>query len=81
MRDTVADERWRISVNRDVCQGTGMCTSMAPNHFQLSGGHSSPIESEIDPEDDVVDAAESCPVEAILVVAADDGRVIAPEPY
>jgi ferredoxin len=77
----MADERWRVSVNRDVCQGTGMCTSMAPKHFRLTAGHSEPIESEIDPEDDVVDAAESCPVEAILVTAADDGRVIAPEPY
>jgi ferredoxin len=77
----MSDERWRITVNRDVCQGTGMCTSMARKHFQLTGGHSEPIESEIDPDDDVVDAAESCPVEAILVVAADDGRVIAPEPY
>jgi ferredoxin len=77
----VADERWRISVNRDLCQGTGMCASMAPKHFQLTGGLSAPVESEIDPEDDVVDAAESCPVEAILVAAADDGRVIAPEPY
>jgi ferredoxin len=54
---------------------------MAPKHFQLTGGLSAPVESEIDPEDDVVDAAESCPVEAILVAAADDGRVIAPEPY
>lgn len=77
----MSDERWRISVNRDVCQGTGMCTSMASKHFRLTGGHSEPIEPEVDPDDDVVDAAESCPVEAILVTAADDGRVIAPEPY
>lgn len=77
----MSDEVWRISVNRDVCQGTGMCTSMASKHFRLVGGHSEPIEPEIEPDDDVVDAAESCPVEAILVAAADDGRVIAPEPY
>lgn len=77
----MSDERWRISVDRDVCQGTGMCTSMAAKHFQLVGGHSSPIEEEVDADDDVVDAAESCPVEAILVTAAGDGRVIAPEPY
>jgi ferredoxin len=81
MEDTVTDERWRVSVNRDVCQGTGMCVSMAAKHFQLVDGHSSPVATEIDPDDSVVDAAESCPVEAILVTAADDGRVIAPEPY
>ena len=77
----MTDERWRVSVDRDVCQGTGMCTSMASKYFQLLGGHSSPIEPEIDPADEVVDAAEGCPVEAILVTAAEDGRVIAPEPY
>ena len=77
----MANERWRIGVDQDVCQGTGMCVSMAPRHFELTGRHASPLAAEVDPDDDVVDAAENCPVEAILVTSARDGRVIAPEPY
>jgi ferredoxin len=56
-----------------------MCTSIAPDHFRLDGGTSTPVESQVDPSDAVIDAAESCPMEAILVRAA-DGAVLAPQP-
>jgi ferredoxin len=79
--DTVVDERWRITVDQGACQGTGLCSSVASKFFELRGGRSEPIESEVDAHEDVIDAAEGCPVEAILVVSAGDGRVIAPEPY
>ena len=75
------DERWRISVDQNLCQGTGLCSSVAPKNFELRSGHSYPIEVEVDPHDDVVDAAEGCPVEAILVKSTVDDRVVAPEPY
>ena len=75
------DERWRISVDENVCQATGLCSSVASKFFELRGGHSEPIEEVVAPDDDVIDAAEGCPVEAILVVSNDDGRVVAPEPY
>jgi ferredoxin len=75
------DERWRITVDQNVCQGTGLCSSVAPKHFELRSGLSHPIDPEVEPHDDVIDAAEGCPVEAILVVSASDDRVIAPEPY
>ena len=77
----MSEERWRLSVDRDTCQATGMCNSVAGRYFELRGGHSVPLADEIDPDEDVIDAAEGCPVEAILVASAKDGRVIAPEPY
>jgi ferredoxin len=58
-----------------------MCVLNAERYFELRGSYSEPIQDEIDPDDDVVDAAESCPTEAIRVTSAADGRVIAPEPY
>ena len=75
------EERWRISVDPDVCQATGMCTSVAPEHFELRGGCSNPLREVVEPSDDVIDAAEGCPVEAIKVESTVDGRVVAPEPY
>lgn len=58
-----------------------MCSSIAAQHFRLREGYSEPIHEEAEASDDIIDAAESCPVEAILVTSTDDGRVIAPEPY
>jgi ferredoxin len=69
---------WTIEVDKGACLGTGMCTATAPDHFRLEGGTSTPIKTDIDPSDAVVDAAESCPMEAILVRSS-DGTVIAPQ--
>lgn len=77
----MAQERWRLSVDRQACQGTGMCASVAEEHFVVRGGTAEPINDEIDPADDVIDAADGCPVEAIRVVSTVDGRLVAPEPY
>lgn len=77
----MTEERWRISVDKNVCQSTGMCVSLAPRYFELRDGYSEPLAEEVDPDEDVVEAAENCPVEAIKVTAAGDGRLIAPEPY
>ncbi|NUT53774.1 MAG: ferredoxin [Saccharothrix sp.] len=69
---------WTVGVDRGSCLGTGMCTSIAPDHFRLDGGTSTPVDAEIEPDDAVIDAAESCPMEAILVRSA-DGTVLAPQ--
>jgi ferredoxin len=76
----MTDQQWRTSVDRDTCIGSGMCVGIAPAHFTLDDGHSRPLAEFIDPADAVLDAAESCPVEAILVRAAGSGKVLAPEP-
>ncbi|MER5262885.1 ferredoxin [Actinosynnema sp. NPDC002837] len=69
---------WTIEVDRATCMGTGMCTSIAPDHFRLDGGTATPVKPEVEPDDAVVDAAESCPMEAILVRSS-DGTVLAPQ--
>ena len=77
----MTEERWRVNVDQNLCQSTGMCVTVAARYFELRGGYSEPLADEVDPNDDVVEAAENCPVEAIKVTSAADGRVIAPEPY
>jgi ferredoxin len=71
------DECWTVTVNRDVCQGTGMCAGTAPKHFRLDDGRSRPIHEVISPDDVVLDAAETCPTEAIAVHDS-EGHQLAP---
>ena len=75
----VVSGEWRVSVDPHRCIGSGICAGTAPEHFQLVDGHSTPLADLVAPAEQVTDAAESCPVEAILVRDAADDRLIAPE--
>lgn len=70
---------WLIEVDRRACIGSGMCAGTAPEHFELRDGCSHPLRSPVRPADEVRDAAESCPVEAITVQDAESGEIVAPE--
>lgn len=74
-----AEQKWRIDVDRAICAGTGACTVAAPEHFAMIHNRAQPIRTEISPDDAVIDAAESCPTEAIVVRDAASGRIVAPE--
>ncbi|ROT28235.1 ferredoxin [Micromonospora sp. HM5-17] len=71
---------WRVSVDPERCIGSGICAGTAAQHFRLVDGQGTPVSPTVEPADPVRDAAESCPVEAITVRDAADGRLIAPEP-
>ncbi|PTA48267.1 ferredoxin [Micromonospora sp. RP3T] len=68
---------WRIAVDARRCIGSGGCVGMAPAHFRLEAGSATPVATTVEPDETVIDAAESCPVEAITV-RDDDGELIAP---
>ncbi|PRY36197.1 ferredoxin [Umezawaea tangerina] len=71
--------KWQVQVDREACIGTGMCASSAAAYFRLENGKSTAVQDFVEPDELVTDAAESCPMEAILVRDG-DGVVIAPEP-
>lgn len=68
-----------IDVDGDTCIGSGICVGTAPEHFELRNGVSCALRTEVQQAEEVLDAAESCPVEAITVRDAGTGRVLAPE--
>ncbi|MEV4121636.1 ferredoxin [Micromonospora sp. NPDC049645] len=70
---------WRIGVDSRRCIGTSICAGTAPEHFHLVGGLSVPLADVVAPAEVVLDAADSCPVEAITVRDATDDRLIAPQ--
>lgn len=63
---------WKIEVDEGRCMASGLCVATAPDRFVLRGPAAVPTEGEIEPDDDVLDAAESCPAMAITVT--EDGR-------
>ncbi len=71
-------EHWKTIVDRDACLGSGVCAATAPRHFRLDDGKSRPIQEDIEPDDTVLDAADTCPAEAITVHDA-AGRRLAPD--
>jgi len=71
-------EHWKITVNREACLGSGICAATAPRHFRLDDRKSRPIQDDIEPDDIVLDVANTCPAEAITVYDA-AGRRLAPD--
>jgi ferredoxin len=71
--------RWRLRVDAGRCIGSGMCAGTAPNHFRLTSGVSTPLHELTEPDQAVLDAAEQCPVEAIMVLDETSGQLVTPE--
>lgn len=74
----VSEVRWRVAVDADRCVGSGVCVGTALGRFVLDGGRSRPVDELTEPDQAVLDAAETCPTEAIAVVDA-AGHPLAPE--
>jgi ferredoxin len=69
---------WRVQVNSD-CIGSGSCVGIAPARFALGDDNRShPIAEGIEPDESVLDAAASCPVEAITVLNTETGEQVDP---
>jgi len=72
-------DRWRVEVDRSVCIGSGMCIGSAPTDFKLDAGRQShPRAEAMDASDEILEAAESCPVEAISIVEIASGKTVFP---
>jgi ferredoxin len=69
----------RITVDHNVCVGNAMCENFAPNTFELNEERQSVVKNpDGDPEELILEAAENCPVSAILVEDAETGDVVFP---
>lgn len=61
----------KVSVDGTKCQGHTLCSMIAPESFELDDvdGHASPVTDEVpaDQEEQVAEAAHSCPEQAIVI--------------
>jgi len=69
---------WRIAVDHTRCMGTAVCAGSRPDRFRIEGGQSEPVQDEVEPDEELLDVADSCPTEAISVHDA-RGTQLAPE--
>jgi ferredoxin len=58
---------WRVDISAD-CIASGVCLALAPSRFALGpDGRSHPVTAVVPADAAVLDAAASCPMEAITV--------------
>jgi len=69
--------QYRIKVDHTVCQGSGLCAGIAPDNFKIGDDYKSrPVLEIVDANDDVRDAAECCPLEAITLTDLETGQSV-----
>jgi len=68
----------KVRIDRDLCIGVGNCVAAAPTVFKLDKSNKAVIlKPESVDDDTLMNAAESCPVNAIII-EDDDGNQLYP---
>jgi ferredoxin len=69
----------RVRVDHLLCVGNAMCETFAPNVFRLNDDRQSEaVNPDGDTEAQILEAAENCPMSAIIVEDADTGEQLFP---
>jgi ferredoxin len=69
MADLSPRNRIHVEVDRELCIGSGDCVSSQPDVFQLDDeGKSVVLDPDAAGTDEIVEAAQNCPVTAIFVI-------------
>ncbi|HEY2061597.1 MAG TPA: ferredoxin [Amycolatopsis sp.] len=69
---------WHVEVDEHTCIGSGMCASLMPEVFELEGATARARAETVEPDETVLDAADSCPAMAITITAGKE--VVGPRP-
>jgi ferredoxin len=78
MPEVSSKNRVAIEVDRALCYGFGDCVDTVPAVFALDEEDTAIVlDPDAAPLDDVVEAAQNCPVDAIIIVD-EDGQQIYP---
>ncbi|MGW3291828.1 ferredoxin [Streptomyces sp. NPDC001002] len=71
--------RWNVAVDKRACVRTGLCAASAPEQFELDeNGQGRARSATLPASEQVLEVAESCPIEAIGITIADSGERVFP---
>ncbi len=59
---------YRISIDRSLCNGYGVCEALAPEVFELDDDGLAVVRSSLSDDEVVREACDSCPMGAISIV-------------
>ena len=68
---------WHIEVDRRACMGSGLCNGTLPDSFRLVAGKAEPVVSTVEPDEELLDAADYCPYRAIHITDQATGQNLA----
>lgn len=69
----------RVRVDHLLCVGNAMCETFAPNVFKLNDERQSEVvDPAADSEEKILEAAENCPMSAIIVEDVETGEQLFP---
>ncbi len=69
----------RVSVDLAICVGNAMCETYAPKVFVLNDDRQSTVaDPNADTEENIMEAAQDCPVSAITVIDDETGETLFP---
>ena len=70
----------KIVVNEEECIGDGLCAQEAPGTFEMNDDDKAVVlNPPTDEEETIIEAASSCPVDAITVTDEESGKQLYPE--
>jgi len=58
---------YRISIDRSLCDGHGVCEALAPDVFELDDDGLAALRTELSADEAVQEACDSCPAGAISI--------------
>lgn len=71
--------KYKIKVIRDLCIGAATCVAVSPPTFELDQENKAVIKVDsADEEANILMAAQSCPVKAIVVIDTTNGQQVWP---
>ncbi len=69
-----------IKIDRELCIGDGACCGEAPNTFELDGDNIAVVkDANGHTDEEIVQAAQVCPVDAIILTDAQTGEKVWPK--
>ena len=72
--------KYKIEIDRDLCIGDGACVDEAPQTLELDDDSIAVVtDPEGNTDEEVMAAAQSCPVDAIILTDAESGEKVWPE--